>query len=434
VVSPVASYCPSNESIYCELRWADPSTGTVTSVGLSMPSQFGVTNSPVTGTGTLTVAWNTVTANYGLFGPTSGGAAVPTFRALVSDDIPALATSKITSGTFAGSIIGSGTVPAAYLGLATGDAGSGGTSGAVPAPATGDATKFLTGAMTYVAAPGTGTVTNIATTAPITGGPITVTGTIGISDCVASGGSHARGAVPDPGASAGTTKFLREDCTFAVPAGSGVSVTTKGDLQTYDTGPARLPVGANGKVLVADSTATPGLSYWGGWVQISKITTAASQATVDFTSIPANYTDLIVIYQARSNVSGNGEGMYCKFNNDGTSGNYATGEALQGNATTASAFTLPPTAAGVYTATLGGTNVTANYASSGQILVANYLGTTFYKDLVSSFGLWYGSTSAYRTFYMGTWKSTVAITRLTFSVPTSFLNGSVFTLYGVGTP
>ncbi|WP_035347238.1 GDSL-type esterase/lipase family protein [Edaphobacter aggregans] len=38
----------------------------------------------------------------------------------------------------------------------------------------------------------------------------------------ASGASHAQGAVPDPGATTGTTRFLREDGTWAVPAG-GVS-------------------------------------------------------------------------------------------------------------------------------------------------------------------------------------------------------------------
>jgi hypothetical protein len=38
---------------------------------------------------------------------------------------------------------------------------------------------------------------------------------------VASGAGHASGLVPDPGATAGTTKFLREDATFAVPAGGG---------------------------------------------------------------------------------------------------------------------------------------------------------------------------------------------------------------------
>ncbi len=37
-------------------------------------------------------------------------------------------------------------------------------------------------------------------------------------DFVASGGSHASGLVPDPGASAGTTKFLAEDATWKTPA------------------------------------------------------------------------------------------------------------------------------------------------------------------------------------------------------------------------
>jgi hypothetical protein len=64
--------------------------GTVTSVGLSMPTQFAVTNSPVTGSGTLTAAWNNQTANNVLAGPTTGAAAAPTFRTLVAADIPTL--------------------------------------------------------------------------------------------------------------------------------------------------------------------------------------------------------------------------------------------------------------------------------------------------------------------------------------------------------
>jgi hypothetical protein len=64
-------------------------TGSVSSVGLSAPSQFAVTGSPVTGSGTLALSWNNQTANTVLAGPTSGGAAAPTFRALVADDLPA---------------------------------------------------------------------------------------------------------------------------------------------------------------------------------------------------------------------------------------------------------------------------------------------------------------------------------------------------------
>lgn len=43
---------------------------------------------------------------------------------------------------------------------------------------------------------------------------------------IASGGSHAAGIVPDPGSSSGTTKFLREDATWQVPAGGGAAVVT----------------------------------------------------------------------------------------------------------------------------------------------------------------------------------------------------------------
>lgn len=43
----------------------------------------------------------TQTANRVFAGPGSGAAAVPTFRALVADDVPAIPASKITSGTLA---------------------------------------------------------------------------------------------------------------------------------------------------------------------------------------------------------------------------------------------------------------------------------------------------------------------------------------------
>ena len=221
---------------------------------------------------------------------------------------------------------------------------------------------------------------------------------------------------------------------WALPAAA--SVTTKGDVQTYSTTPDRLPVDADGKVLAASSAASTGLAWSGGWVQISKITTAGSQATVDFTSIPTTFTDLIVIYQCRSNVSATYENMYLKINNDGTSGNYDSGQLIQANNTTVTAAVTSPTAAGMYIGGPTGATSTANYAFDGRLSISNYLGTTFFKRVVVDSGGLTGttSTSTYRVIVTAAWKSTAAITRLTFSVPTSFLNGSVFTLYGLGTP
>ena len=64
--------------------------GTVTSVGLSLPAEFTISNSPVTGSGTLTGAWANQTANYVFAGPAAGAAAAPGFRALVAADVPTL--------------------------------------------------------------------------------------------------------------------------------------------------------------------------------------------------------------------------------------------------------------------------------------------------------------------------------------------------------
>jgi hypothetical protein len=74
--------------------------GTVTSVGLALPSSIlTVSGSPVTTSGTLTGTLATQTANYVWAGPTSGSAAAPTFRALVTADIPWATPGTIGSGT-----------------------------------------------------------------------------------------------------------------------------------------------------------------------------------------------------------------------------------------------------------------------------------------------------------------------------------------------
>ena len=51
--------------------------GTVTSVALAAPGQFTVSGSPVTSSGTLTLAWANQSANTILAGPIAGGATTP---------------------------------------------------------------------------------------------------------------------------------------------------------------------------------------------------------------------------------------------------------------------------------------------------------------------------------------------------------------------
>ena len=71
------------------LSWVAGSSGSVSSVGLALPSIFTVTNPIVTSTGNLTATLASQNANFIFAGPSSGGAAAPTFRGLAVADLPA---------------------------------------------------------------------------------------------------------------------------------------------------------------------------------------------------------------------------------------------------------------------------------------------------------------------------------------------------------
>lgn len=71
------------------LQWSSAGSGSVTSVGLSLPNIFTVTGSPVTVSGTLTATLASQTANT-FFAAPNGTAGAPTFRAIVAADIPTL--------------------------------------------------------------------------------------------------------------------------------------------------------------------------------------------------------------------------------------------------------------------------------------------------------------------------------------------------------
>ena len=59
----------------------------VTSVGVSVPAEFSVSGSPVTGSGTIAISKANENANTVWAGPASGAAAAPAFRSLVSRDL-----------------------------------------------------------------------------------------------------------------------------------------------------------------------------------------------------------------------------------------------------------------------------------------------------------------------------------------------------------
>lgn len=86
-------------------------SGTVTSVALTTPAFLNVAGSPITTSGTLAVTLANQTANTIFAGPTTGGAAAPTFRAFVAADLGATVVPIANGGTNAT------TAPAARVSL-----------------------------------------------------------------------------------------------------------------------------------------------------------------------------------------------------------------------------------------------------------------------------------------------------------------------------
>ena len=157
---------------------------------------------------------------------------------------------------------------------------------------------------------------------------------------------------------------------------------------------------------------------------IATTTLSTTAASVEFTSISGNYTDLIVVVTADLDTTGD---LRFRINSD-TGSNYSfTG--LYGDGTSAGSFRASNNTTGL--ATYYG-QVTTTLGNSVQILqFLNYSNSTTYKTIIARANNAGGGVDA----IVNLWRSTSAITSLTFAKGSSFTgtwqSGSTFTLYGI---
>jgi hypothetical protein len=168
------------------------------------------------------------------------------------------------------------------------------------------------------------------------------------------------------------------------------------------------------------------------FVKIATVTVGAGGASsVDFTSIPATYTDLCLKLSLRTNRASLGvDTIYLEFN--GSAGTAYSVRFLSGNGTSPSSGSTSAAANIAYAALADGAGATANTFGNCDIYIPNYAGSSFKS--VSSDSVNEDNTSlAYAWFNAGLWANTSAITSIKFVSQNSanFVQYSSAILYGI---
>lgn len=211
-------------------------------------------------------------------------------------------------------------------------------------------------------------------------------------------------------------------------------LTTKGDVLSYSTQRARVAVGLNRRVMTADSTQTSGV-IWSPLVTIGQVVASGSPSTIDFSSIPSTYSDLLMVVTGRDTDSGVVDGLVrMKINNDGTAGNYSDMQYISGIGASVGGAVNAATSAGCIVGDCPGTLSNADAIGGFEILIPAYAGTNFHKVALANSRVQYGAATPTQRFMRAfAWKSTAAINQLTLTAgATAFATDTTATLYGLG--
>ena len=176
--------------------------------------------------------------------------------------------------------------------------------------------------------------------------------------------------------------------------GGGASpLTTKGDLYTYDSADARLPVGADDTIPIADSGETVGIR-WGNQTMtlIADAELGSDTANFDFTSIPATFKHLRLICSLRSDNAANSDTLNIRFNNVSTNTYYSIYYTIYHNATLSTAENIAGNRI-VITGTNGNASP-ANSFAPADIYIPNYANANINKVAYASAGTFFNTTSA----------------------------------------
>lgn len=160
---------------------------------------------------------------------------------------------------------------------------------------------------------------------------------------------------------------------------------------------------------------------------IATVTVGSSVSTISFTSIPSTYKHLQVRLLARSTRVNAGDYMNVRFNSD-SSAVYAR-HNLNGDGSGAGAGSQI-NATAIEFNRLAAASASANVFGAGVIDILEYANTNINKTARALIG-YDNNGSGEIHFQSGLWRSTSAITSITFTCNNDFAANSQFALYGI---
>jgi hypothetical protein len=161
------------------------------------------------------------------------------------------------------------------------------------------------------------------------------------------------------------------------------------------------------------------------FTKIATVTVGSGGAsTIDFSSIPATYTDLCIKISARTTRSNITDAISLSLNGLATN---QTSRYLEGSGTTATSSSLTS-----FRTLAAGDSATANTFGNSEFYIPNYAGSTF-KSASSDGVSENNATAGYAWLVANLWSATTAINQVTVTNVNSatFLQYSTATLYGI---
>ena len=163
--------------------------------------------------------------------------------------------------------------------------------------------------------------------------------------------------------------------------------------------------------------------------KIATVAVASGGAsTINFTSIPSNYTDLCVKYSARSTFALVASDVLITIN--GTSSGY-TGKLFYSTGTARGSSSQPSGTRFSWGGFIPGANATSNTFGSNELYIPNYASSTN-KSMSVDGASENNAAEAYIEMVANLWSNTAAITSITLTPAYgNFAQYSTATLYGI---